>query len=128
MIKVLKFVFYISVLFLIITSLYPGSLIGLVLYGDLSLQPNLVKNPFGTTINHFIAYFYISILGFFLYLEKEKFSLVLRGLIFLSISLEVLQFIVPNRSFQIGDLIGNIFGVMLAYFIIKIYLWFKKYG
>ena len=128
MIKVLKFVFYISVLFLIIASLYPGSLIGLVLYGDLSLQPNLVKNPFGTTINHFIAYFYISILGFFLYLEKEKFSLVLRGLIFLSISLEVLQFIVPNRSFQIGDLIGNIFGVMLAYFIIKIYLWFKKYG
>ena len=128
MIKVLKFVFYISVLFLIITSLYPGSLIGLVLYGDLSLQPNLVKNPFGTTINHFIAYFYISILGFFLYLEKEKLSLVLRGLIFLSISLEVLQFIVPNRSFQIGDLIGNIFGVMLAYFIIKIYLWFKKYG
>ena len=60
MIKLLKFVFYISVLLLIIISLYPGSLIGLLLYGDLSLQPNLVKNPFGTTINHFLAYFYIS--------------------------------------------------------------------
>ena len=71
MIKLLKFVFYISVLLLIIISLYPGSLIGLLLYGDLSLQPNLVKNPFGTTINHFLAYFYISLLGFSLYLEKS---------------------------------------------------------
>ena len=128
MIKLLKFVFYISVLLLIIISLYPGSLIGLLLYGDLSLQPNLVKNPFGTTINHFLAYFYISLLGFSLYLEKEKLSLMFRGLIFLSIFLEVFQFIVPNRSFQIGDLIGNIFGVVLAYFVIKIYLWFKRYG
>lgn len=128
MIKLLKFVFYISVLLLIIISLYPGSLIGLLLYGDLSLQPNLVKNPFGTTINHFLAYFYISLLGFSLYLEKEKLNLMFRGLIFLSIFLEVFQFIVPNRSFQIGDLIGNIFGVVLAYFVIKIYLWFKRYG
>jgi len=127
-IKLLKFVFYISVLLLIIISLYPGSLIGLLLYGDLSLQPNLVKNPFGTTINHFLAYFYISLLGFSLYLEKEKLNLMFRGLIFLSIFLEVFQFIVPNRSFQIGDLIGNIFGVVLAYFVIKIYLWFKRYG
>ena len=128
MIKLLKFVFYISVLLLIIISLYPGSLIGLLLYGDLSLQPNLVKNPFGTTINHFLAYFYISLLGFSLYLEKEKLNLMFRGLIFLSIFLEVFQFIVPNRSFQIGDLIGNIFGVVLAYFVIKFYLWFKRYG
>ena len=126
MIKLLKFVFYISVLLLIIISLYPGSLIGLLLYGDLSLQPNLVKNPFGTTINHFLAYFYISLLGFSLYLEKEKLNLMFRGLIFLSIFLEVFQFIVPNRSFQIGDLIGNIFGVVLAYFVIKIYLLFNK--
>ena len=122
MIKLLKFVFYISVLLLIIISLYPGSLIGLLLYGDLSLQPNLVKNPFGTTINHFLAYFYISLLGFSLYLEKEKLNLMFRGLIFLSIFLEVFQFIVPNRSFQIGDLIGNILGVLLAYFLVKIYL------
>ena len=128
MIKLLKFVFYISVLLLIIISLYPGSLIGLLLYGDLSLQPNIVKNPFRTTINHFLAYFYISLLGFSLYLEKEKLNLMFRGLIFLSIFLEVFQFIVPNRSFQIGDLIGNIFGVVLAYFVIKIYLWFKRYG
>jgi len=73
MIKFLKFIFYISLLFLIIISLYPGSLLGYLLYGDLSQQPNVIENPFGTTINHFIYYVYVSLLGFFIYLKNENF-------------------------------------------------------
>ena len=68
-ISFLKFIFHISVLFLIILSLFPGSLIGYFLYGDFSEQPDLIKNPFGTSINHFISYFYVSLLGFFVYLR-----------------------------------------------------------
>ena len=126
MIKFLKPIFHISVLFLIIISLYPGSLIGFLLYGDLGLQPDLIKNPFGTTINHFISYLYVSLLGFFLYLSKESFQKLVYGLFFLSVILEVLQSIVPNRSFEFGDLIGNILGVIVAYFVVKIYLFFNK--
>ena len=126
MIQFLKFVFHISVLLLIILSLYPGSLIGFLLYGDLGQQPNLIKNPFGTTINHFISYFYVSLLGFVVYLKKENFQKIVYGLFFLSVILEVLQFAVPNRSFQLGDLVGNILGVMVAYSGIKIYLFFNK--
>ena len=126
MVKFLKSIFHISVLFLIIISLYPGSLLGYLLYGDWGQQPNLIKNPFGTTINHFIYYFYVSILGFFLYSRSENFTKLVYGLFFLSVILELFHFMIPNRSFQLGDLIGNILGVVVAYSVLKIYLFFNK--
>ena len=126
MVKFLKSIFHISVLFLIIISLFPGSLLGYLLYGDWGQQPNLIKNPFGTTINHFIYYFYVSLLGFFLYSRSENFTKLVYGLFFLSVILELFHFIIPNRSFQLGDLIGNILGVVVAYSVLKIYLFFNK--
>ena len=124
--KVLKSIFHISVLFLIVISLWPGSLIGFLLYNDWGMQPNVIKNPFGTAINHFICYVFISLLGFFLYVKNENFKKLVYGLFFLSITLEIFHFIIPNRSFQLQDLLANIFGVMVAYFVIKIYLFFNK--
>ena len=126
MLNFFKFIFHISVLFLIIISLYPGSLLGYFLYGDLGQQPNLIQNPFGTTINHFICYIYLSLFGLFLYLRNKNFERIFYSLLFLSIILELIHFIIPNRSFQIGDLIGNILGVIVAYSAVKIYLYFKK--
>ena len=125
--KFFKFVFYISLLFLIIISLYPGSLFGYLFYDDWSQQPNLIKNPFGTTINHFIYYVYVSLLGFSLYLKNNNFTKLVYGLFFLSIILEVVHFIVPNRSFQLGDLIGNFLGVLVAYFLVKFIYILLKY-
>ena len=126
MTKILKSIFYISLLFLITISLYPGSLIGYFLYGDMGQQPNLIKNPYGTTINHFFFYFYISLLGLFIYAKNKNFNRILFTLLFLSILLELIHFILPKRSFQISDLIGNILGVVVAYLIVKIYQYFKK--
>ena len=126
MIIFLKFIFHISVLLLIIISLYPGSLLGYLLYGDWGQQPNLVKNPFGTTINHFIYYIYVSLLGFFLYIRAENFQKLVYTLFFLSVILELFHFIIPNRSFQLGDLVSNILGVAVAYSVVKIYLFFDK--
>jgi len=125
MIKFLSFIFHISTLFLIVISLYPGSLLGYLLYGDLTQQPDIIKNPFGTTINHFIYYVYVSLLGFFLYLKNQNFQKLVYGLFFLSVILEGFHFIIPNRSFQLGDLISNILGVLVAYFVVKIYLLFN---
>ena len=119
-------IFHISILLLIIISLWPGSLLGYLFYRDWGQQPDLIQNPFGTTINHFIYYLYVSLLGFFVYLKSANFKKLVYWLLFLSIILELLHYIIPNRSFQLGDLIGNILGVIVAYLIIKIYLFFSK--
>ena len=126
MIRILVSIFHISILFLIVISLWPGSLLGYLFYGDWGQQPDLIQNPFGTTINHFLYYLYVSLLGFFIYSKTENFKKLVYGLFFLSLILELLHYIIPNRSFQLGDLIGNILGVIVAYFIIKIYLFFNK--
>ena len=126
MFKILKSIFHISVLSLIIISLWPGSLLGFLLYGNWQLQPNVITNPYGTTINHFISYFYVSLLGFFFYLKNENFKKLVYGLFLLSIILELFHLIIPNRSFQLEDLLANIIGVTVAYFAIKIYLFFNR--
>ena len=126
MILILKYIFHFSVLFLIIISLWPGSLLGFLFYNDWGKQPDLVENPFGTAINHFIYYIYLSLLGFFIYLKNENFKKLVYGLFFLSITLELLHFMIPNRSFELADLVANIFGVTVAYSVIKIYLFINK--
>jgi VanZ family protein len=125
-ISFLKFIFHTSILFLIIISLFPGSLLGFFLYNDLGRQPILIDSPFGTSTNHFIYYFYLSIFGLCLYLRNPNFQKLVYALFFLSIVLEVVQFIVPNRTFQFYDLIGNFIGVLVAYFLVKIYLHFRN--
>ena len=123
---ILKFIFNISILFLIIIYLYPGSLIGFILYDDIGREPDFINNPVGTAINHFIYFFYVSILGFCLYLRNKNFKKIVFGLFFLSIILEILHLMVPNRAFQLSDLMGNFIGVLVAYLFIKLYLFFNK--
>ena len=123
---ILKFIFNISILFLIIIYLYPGSLIGFILYDDIGREPDFINNPAGTAINHFIYFFYVSILGFCLYLKNKNFKKIVFGLFFLSIILEILHLMVPNRAFQLSDLMGNFIGVLVAYLFIKLYLFFNK--
>ena len=125
-ISFLKFVFHSSVLLLIIISLFPGSLLGFFIYGDLGRQPDLITNPFGTAINHFIYYFYVSILGLCLYLRNLNFQKLVYSLFFLSIILEALHFIIPNRAFQIYDVFANFIGVLIAYLLVVIYKFWRK--
>ena len=125
-ISFLKFIFHTSILLLIIISLFPGSLLGFFLYDDLGRQPDLIDNPFGTAINHFIYYFYVSMLGLCLYLRNHNFRKLVYGLFFLSIILEFLQFIVPNRAFEIYDVFANFAGVLVAYLLVQIFRLLRK--
>ena len=122
----LKKLFHILTLLLIILSLYPGSILGFLLYGDFGLQPQLTKNFAYISSNHLYVYFLISVLGFFSYLRDRKFKLIVIYLFFLSIMLEVAHFAIVERAFQIADLTGNILGVLIAYTIVLIYKFWRK--
>ena len=124
--RTIRFLYYLSVIVLFVLYLFPGSIIGYLLYDDLSKQPNLISNPAGTSINHFIYFLFLSIVGLFGYLKDDSFKKVLIFLLFSSIILEVLHLIIPNRSFQYLDLISNFTGVLLGYCMVIIYKKWKK--
>ena len=123
----LRILFHILILILIILSLYPGSILGFLLYGDFRLQPQVTKDFSYISSQHLNSYLLVSALGFFSYLRDKKFNLVVIYLFFLSIILEVAHLVISERSFQIEDLTGNILGVLIAYTIALIYkLWRKQ--
>ena len=117
-----KFIFYICNLILIVLYLFPGSLLGCFVYDDCKIQPQITAN-FIVSTNHLYAYIVLSLIGFLTYRKKNPFNILSIYLIFLSIVLEVLQYFVPNRSFEFSDLFGNLAGVIIA---IIIFYFFKK--
>ena len=117
-----KFIFYLCNLILIFLYLFPGSVLGWFLYNDLSLQPQITPD-FIVSTNHLYAYIVLSVVGFLTFHKNNQFIILSIYLIFLSIVLEVLQYFIPNRSFEFSDLFGNIAGVIIA---IIIFYFFKK--
>ena len=117
-----KFIFYLCNLILIFLYLFPGSALGWFLYKDFSAQPQIIPN-FIVSTNHLYAYLILSVIGFLTFRKNNQFNILSTYLIFLSITLEVLQYFVPNRSFEFPDLFGNLTGVILA---IILFYFFKK--
>ena len=116
-----KYLFNFSFIILLILYLFPGSIVGFFLYGNLGKQPDLISNPLGTSINHLIFFFYFSILGFLLRNNNRKFIYSFSFLFLVSIILELLHYFIPNRAFELNDLYANSLGVLMAYFMFKIY-------
>ena len=119
----LKYLFYFSLIVLLILYLFPGSLIGYLLYGNSGKQPDLISNPIGTSINHLIFFFYVSIIGFIFRINQKTFLNSFSFLFLVSITLELLHYLIPNRAFELNDLYANSLGVLLAYLIFR---FFKK--
>ena len=117
-INYIQLIFKLFNICLIILYLFPGSILGFFLYNDLNRQPQITGDFLYISSNHIYAFSLISILGFFAFKSKKKLFLYL---IFLSIVLELFHFAIPNRSFQIGDLNGNLLGVIIPFLIYKVY-------
>ena len=120
-IRIVRYLYYFSLTGLLILYLFPGSLIGYFLYGNFSRQPDFIPNPLGTSINHALAFFYLSLLGLISFIKETNFKQNLIFLLILSVISELSHLIIPNRSFQSLDLFANLLGTLLAIVIIFFY-------
>ena len=117
-------IFYAINSFLIIFYLFPGSLIGWLLFGNLSKQPQITRD-FIISSNHFYTFLFLTIIGFLTFVKSHQIKPLTLYLIFLSVILELLHFLIPNRSFEWSDLFGNFLGVVVVIIIKKL---INKYG
>ena len=91
---------------------------------DFNKQPHLTSD-FVVSSNHVYSFLLLSILGLLSYLESQK--KIILYLFSISIILELLHLVIPNRSFQFYDLFGNIIGVLISLFLlILVNFWRKK--
>ena len=101
---------------------------GCFIYNDCNFDPQITRDFFISS-NHLYAFIILSTLGILAYRNNSKINIIILYLFFLSIFLELLHFIIPVRAFQLSDLFGNLFGVLLTiiiYKILSIYEKFKK--
>ena len=121
-------VFYLMNLGLFFLYLYPGSFLGLLLYKNKNLQPQITED-FVISTNHFYVFFMISVIGFLTYKKTKQIKFLKIYLILISILLEISHLIIPLRTFQWSDLFGNLIGVIIVILLnnlINKYDLFKK--
>ena len=118
-IKLIRYLFYFSLFFLFLIYLLPGELI--------KFQKNnefyFLKEFYGS-IYHFFYFFFLTIAGLVSYIDKNYFIRTSIFLIILSILIEFLHLYVPNREFSLFDILANVSGFVLGFFIITLT---KKY-
>ena len=123
--KKTKILFNIINTIFVILYIYPGSILGYVVYGTARKQPQLTPDFISISSNHVYAFFVLSLVGLIAYYKSKK-ILILNYLILSSIILEVLHLVIPNRSFQYSDLFGNIIGVLLSIILFNVYNFWRK--
>ena len=122
----IKSAFHIYNILLGVLYLYPGSIIGLIFYQNIEKQPQLTSDFIIFSSNHIYAFLILSLLGLFSY-HKNKTKTLFLYLFLISIFFELFHILIPNRSFQYQDLLGNLFGVLTTFLLFKFYQFIKDY-
>jgi glycopeptide antibiotics resistance protein len=111
--------FHLVNLLLIVFYLYPGSILGYVLYNNSSIQPQITRD-FLISSNHFYVFIFFTTITILAHHKSKKINSLIIYVLFLSIFLELMHLIIPNRSFELRDLFGNILGFMFVVIIYKV--------
>ena len=120
----IKIIFHLLNIIFVFLYVYPGSLLGFLIYNDISKQPQLTSDFFALSSNHVYAFLLLSSLG--LISNFKNLKIIILYLILISIILELLHLFIPNRSFQFSDLFGNIVGVLISIFILILFNFWRK--
>ena len=123
----MKFIFHVANILLIVLYLFPGSVLGCIYYNDCKTQPQLTSD-FIVSSNHTYVFVVISFLGFVTYAKTKLFKIIIIYFFFIAIFLELAHIIIPERSFEIKDLGGNIIGVVISLVVFLILKLRKKNG
>ena len=119
-----KIIFYSINFSLIFLYLFPGSLIGYVVYGSKKIQPQITPD-FIISSNHFYVFILVSLIGFLTFIRENQVKILTIYLFLISLVLELLHLIIPHRTFQWSDLFGNLIGVVVVILIRNL---INKYG
>ena len=120
----IKIIFHVLNIIFVFLYVYPGSLLGFLIYKDISKQPQISADFFTLSSNHLYAFLLLSSLGLISYFKSLK--KIILYLITISIILELLHLFIPNRSFQFSDLFGNITGVLIPICILILFNFWRK--
>ena len=104
----------------IILYVYPGSILGFLIYGEFHKQPQITQDFLSISSNHVYTFFLLSSVGLIAYYKKDL-KKITYYLFLVSIFLELMHIIVPNRGFEVADLLGNILGVILSLILYKLF-------
>ena len=122
-----KYLFHVSNILLIVFYLFPGSILGCLIYDDCKIQPQLTSD-FLVSSNHVYVFFIVSLFGFMSYPKKPAYIRIITYLFFIAIFLELMHLFIPGRGFEVKDLAGNIVGVSISLIIFLIFKFRKKNG
>ncbi len=120
----IKWIFHIFNTLFLVLYLYPGSILGYLIYDNLNKQPQITVDLLVSS-NHVYTFFLLSFLGFLSFYKNSKKNIIIY-LFFISIFLEISHLIIPNRGFQFEDLFGNIIGIILSIVIFNIINYWKE--
>jgi len=119
-----KIMFHICNIGLIILYLYPGSIMGWLIFRDFQKQPQITSD-FLVSSNHVYAFIILSLLGV-ISSNINKIGILFKYLFLISIVLELCHTLIPIRSFQYSDLFGNFLGVLLIFILFNVYKFLKN--
>ena len=124
-----KSLFYLINTIFAIFYLFPGSILGYLMYKNFNKQPQLTDDfnflSLDFSSNHVYAFLTLSFFGFLIFFKQKK-KIVLTYFFLISFLYELLHILIPNRSFQISDLYGNILGVLISLILFLCFSYVKE--